>query len=302
MVPAGSFAGVLQSLMLWVVNWGFSPLGWPANPTITLPGGVQPVLQTWTVNVPDDPRLMLLAGWVTLTHSVAVGAVELEPGVGFGPDRWSVREADVAEAVEDGEPDFVVAGEPEFVPAGEPEFVLAGVVDGAPEEGVRDGDVEFDGWLAEVAGPAAVCEDVGDGVLAGGEDVAVARSRSAQALLVCGVAEPVMGAAFATPSGRMAPAIPAASKTPPLTTPTAIARTCTKHMKDRPVFPARRPPLRPSVRPGTRVPVPGRPEAAGFGTTYSYPLQRQLYLVAAQALDKSNRRESQHRRRISITN
>jgi len=133
--------------MLWVVNWGFSPLGWVANPTITLPGGVQPVLQTWMVNVPDDPRLMLLAGWVTLTHSVAVGAVELELGVGFGPDRWSVREADVAEAVEDGEPEFVLVGEPELVSAGEPESE----VDGAAEEGVRDGDVESDGWLDGVA-------------------------------------------------------------------------------------------------------------------------------------------------------
>jgi hypothetical protein len=129
--------------------------------------------------------------------------------------------------------------------------VVAGLVAGACV-----GVCDCAGWLVDGAG------DVGVWVGVPGEDDAT--SAGTQLLLVAGLAARDAGAALAMPW------VPSTSRTPPLTTPAAIARMCTKHMKDRPVCPAR------------QALMSGRPEVAGFGTTVSYPLLRQLYLWFAR--------------------
>lgn len=120
--------------------------------------------------------------------------------------------------------------------------------------------LELDGaWAGALDCPGLLACDAGAvGVWVGvpGDDLAAATWT--QFLLVAGLAARVSGAALAMPW------VPSTSSTPPLTTPAAIVRTCTKHMKI--VLSVL------LVRSKARTLGSGRPEVAGFGTTNSYPL------------------------------
>ena len=70
-----------------VVNVATSPAGWVASETVTssFAVGVQFSLHTATVNVPEVPRVMPVAGGVTLTHRSGSAGGDDEPDeVGLG--------------------------------------------------------------------------------------------------------------------------------------------------------------------------------------------------------------------------
>ena len=232
-VHSTGLAPGLQTAPSLVVNAGVT-LAW--SPTVTVSGSVQFLLDTCTVNVPVWPRWMPLAGRVRLMHSAGAGAGLDEDGLGdelaAGVAKNALRVA--VWAVWAG---FVVFGWAELgfveLESGVAEvFVVAGDCAGVLDDAAllaEDDDAEDVG----VVGGVGV---VGVGVGVPGEEAAT----GTQLLLVAGLAAPVIVAASATPWVPSVPsAVPSVSRTPPLTTPAAIARMCTKHMEDCPVCPAR---------------------------------------------------------------
>lgn len=220
-----------QSVLLKAAAW---PAGWAERVIVTssLLDGVQFTLQTSTPNVPDWPRVMLPAGWVTLMHRVGspdalaasglttavrvasvvppaeLAAGELEPELEVGcsvfEDCVELAEREV-DADEEPVPD---AGAEE---AGACEVEAA---DDGGEAGGCDDPVGLAGALLD--GPGVESEVLEETWLSGWQFEAVAGAAAA---------------AGASVAAKAVPWAPKVSSTPPPTRPAATARTCTKHMK-----------------------------------------------------------------------
>ena len=263
----GDLAAGVQTAPSWLVSAGVMLAEFVPSSTVrvSLSPGVQFLLDSCTVNVPVWPRWMPFAGWVTLMQSSGAGAGLDEAGLGDELAADVTKNAlSVAVVVDEGDrAGFVVLGcaevgctelgwallgwavlgwavlglafaEPELAECESGVAEVLGVADCAVagDCAVADCAVAPEGgaWLADTddAGVVGGAGVVGVWVGVPGEEAAT----GTQLLLVAGRAARVIGAALAMPW------VPSASRTPPLTTPAAIARVCTNHMKDCPVCPA----------------------------------------------------------------